>query len=449
MLTSIFPEPIAILMRLKNNETMATKQVQTNNGNEEYEPSDFEAQILCLRHRNRILPLQMPANRRDEQPGHELPSPANQVSSRRAFPVRRTTDNTKSSITAKIIQETRGTWQGLLASSRTREFVNQATATTYSSFDEHVYDRSTPSPGGDSHTDVTSGYEVEGTGVQRKEQERAEALQKENEVLRMRCTQLDASFGELDEKYAKLTRRRMIDKARVEEAWEVYQESQASCTQLEEKIVAFQVEYNELEQQRLAQLEATSRRVKELKKKHEVMQNAAKEIFLDESVKKNHEVQEAKLLVQTAGVAAARAAADELQKYKQIAENEMRRLIDATENIRQNFTANAEKVAVQVAQTRADCDDAMAANNKSMITIVKKVTQLRKENRTMCDMLKQRYPHANELRHVIHSNDAGKQEVKNLRDSNRRLTAQVENLIDKEQQIGDHLTTHRNRQLEA
>ena len=361
------------------------------------------------------------------------------------------TDIMKGPIAKQIILRSEEDWQNFRAASRTHEYLDQQSVTTYSSIDD--CDRSTPPPNSDSdrhrqsETDRTSSCDSEDVLAQALEQKQKEATK-----LHAKCEQAETKrreeevrYIELKKKYDSHIAQRKSDYAKVQDAWEYCKEAKEQCEELTLKLQDSKEEHK-------AQLRAKELELAQLKDKQQCAISVLEEIHKKELAAKEDEIAQAKALVAEKDEelsAATRKAAEERRDYKTKAGYEKRKLLNAAKVYREASEKEKDAQELRLQQVIADASDAVDKNETTITSLTARNLRLENENNRISRLLKQQFPTAERLWKVIDGGKADKEEAKKLRAELKLMKETNENLLDKIQQMQDQFTRHQQGEQNA
>jgi hypothetical protein len=322
-----------------------------------------------------------------------------------------------------------------------------------------LHDSSSESSG--EETDETSSYhscEVDTQGrqeLERRLQEKIEqnaALWRANNETTARLQQSEENYNALQAKHTKQLEQRQNDKNSVEQAFSSYEAAEDRSELLEEQVAMLQAENAALEMQYEAQLHAQTRQTTKLEADQRcanaVLENihgkelAVKEVEIQHAIsllaKKDQELQEV-----------FQKASDERKLYEKVSNNRLREVQKAAETNHKVLDEQNQALQHQTGRLEGHCRDAIDANEREMVCILRRNYQVEKEHQLMSQMVKQQYPDAGELNEVIDNNLAGLEDERNSRAQLKQLREQNENLLDKMQQMEGHYTKHQNAEQDA
>jgi DNA repair exonuclease SbcCD ATPase subunit len=232
----------------------------------------------------------------------------------------------------------------------------------------------------------------------------------------------EESHGELKKKYATQIAQRLNDKSMVDRYYEAYQNADEECARLEGDLEVFRKEYSEAKQQWHTKMQAKERRIAKLQDEHRSTIDALEVVHKKEMAAKEEETK----------------AADSQRKMVKASKIHWR----AAEKMQQ-------KLQHDLDIRTADCQDALQENEKKVTDLIHRNHQLEKEYSCLSEMLKQKFPDVEELREIIDDNFQGLQDERNLRANVMQMREQIENLLDRIQQMGVQLTSHQHKEQDA
>jgi hypothetical protein len=366
----------------------------------------------------------------------------------------------KSKIAAPIFLKTQADWTRVSAAARTREYVDQIPATTYSSVNENS---DSPEPLQDTSGEDSSGetsaisscdsYEVNAQGrqelgrlLEEKTDENA-ALRIANNEATAWLQQSEENYRALQKKYNKQLDQRQNDRNTVEQAFLAYEAAEDRSEILEKEVALLQEANAALERRCEAQSLTERQHLTKLESDQRCANVVLENIHQKELAAKAEESQRARSIVTEKDQelnAAIKKASDERQLYEKASENRLRQVHNAAHTNRKVLEEKNEALQDQINRLTGDYKDAIKDNEDKMTSLVDRNFQLEKVNDTMSKMLKKRFQDAEGLHEIIDDNYAGLKEEKDLRAQVKQMRELIENLLDKIQQMEGHYTKHQN-----
>jgi DNA repair exonuclease SbcCD ATPase subunit len=373
-------------------------------------------------------------------------------------------NNLKQSIAARILLNTLTDLRMLSTLARTKAYVEAESVSTYSLLDERT--RSTPSPAQGNRRDSLETTKTASCGSCEKESRAVVELQlslkeKDSQIAELRSkyeqngailVREEESHGELKKKYATQIAQRLNDKSMVDRYYEAYQNADEECARLEGDLEVFRKEYSEAKQQWHTKMQAKERRIAKLQDEHRSTIDALEVVHKKEMAAKEEEVKNLWAVVVEKDVeldGAIKKAADERREYKTKAADSQRKMVKASKIHWRAAEKMQQKLQHDLDIRTADCQDALQENEKKVTDLIHRNHQLEKEYSCLSEMLKQKFPDVEELREIIDDNFQGLQDERNLRANVMQMREQIENLLDRIQQMGVQLTSHQHKEQDA
>lgn len=365
-------------------------------------------------------------------------------------------------VSAEILKRTAHAWLGATSSTRTKEFVEQAAATHCTLKDDHE-GSSSPEPGSDSkgsdssETDCTSDTDTSATS-----QDFEIALHQKEEDIATLNANLSRTFFRLSEttqenvalkiKLAEQQAQRLNDKDKVDYAFEQYHSLENRCDDLEEQLREAKMRLDETAMKHKDAVRSKDQQLGELTSNHEQAKSAAQHDHAAALARKERLFQRTIELSQRREVEHQQALAKVIAERDEAIKNagrKQRELVEAAKTTRKALKAEKEALLTETSQMRADYADTVQRDRATLQGLVARNTQLAAEHDTMSQLLQARFPNVGNLQRVIEAGKNQKQEEQNISRTKRHLEYQIENLLDKMQQMQGQFTRHQHAEQDA